>query len=42
MLGKGEAVITGNVLSIPLFIKVDKEETIRPNSDDIILTDIWK
>lgn len=42
MLGKGEAVITGNALSIPLFIKVDKEETIRPNSDDIILTDIWK
>lgn len=41
MLGKGEAVITGNALSIPLFIKVDKEETIRPNSDDIILTDIW-
>ena len=42
MLGKGEAVITGNALSISLFIKVDKEETIRPNSDDIILTDIWK
>ncbi len=42
MLGKGEAVITGNALSIPLFIKVDKEETIRPNSDDIILTDIWR
>lgn len=42
MLGKGEAVITGNALSIPLFIKVDKEETIRPNSDDIVLTDIWK
>lgn len=42
MLGKGEALITGNALSIPLFIKVDKEETIRPNSDDIILTDIWK
>lgn len=42
MLGKGEAVITGNALSIPLFVKVDKEETIRPNSDDIILTDIWR
>lgn len=42
MLGKGEAVITGSALSIPLFIKVDKEETIRPDSDDIILTDIWK
>lgn len=42
MLGKGEAVITGSALSVPLFIKVDKEETIRPDSDDIILTDIWK
>lgn len=42
LLGKGEAVITGNALSIPLFIKVYKEETIRPNSDDIVLTDIWK
>ena len=40
-LGKGEAIVTGNALSIPLFIKVDKEETVRPNSDDIILTDIW-
>lgn len=40
-LDQGEAVITGNALSIPIFTKVHKEETIRPNSDDAILTDIW-
>lgn len=40
-LDQGEAVITGNALSIPIFTKVHKEKTIRPNSDDAILTDIW-
>ena len=41
-LGKGEAVITGTALQVPLFTKIEKEETIRPNSDDIKLTEIWK
>lgn len=40
-LGQGEAVITGNALSIPIFTKVHKEESIHPNSDDIVLTDLW-
>ncbi|MCS4483941.1 ATP-binding protein [Gleimia sp. 6138-11-ORH1] len=38
-LGQGEAVVTGNALGIPIFVKVDKEETARPDSDDKVLTD---
>lgn len=40
-LGKGEVIITGNAIQVPVFVKVDKEEVIRPNSDDVILTDLW-
>lgn len=41
-LGKGEVIITGNALQVPVFVKIPKEENIRPNSDDILLTDLWK
>lgn len=41
-LGKGEVIITGNAIQVPVFVKVDKEEVIRPNSDDVILTDLWR
>lgn len=40
-LGQGEAIITGNAMKVPALIKVDKEEKIRPNSDDLILTKLW-
>lgn len=39
-LGKGEAVVTGNAIQVPVFVKVDPT-TIRPKSDDVVLTDIW-
>lgn len=41
-LGKGEALITGNAMKIPMLLKVDKEEMIRPKSDDVKLTELWK
>ncbi len=41
-LGKGEVIITGNAIQVPVFVKIPKEENIRPNSDDILLTDLWK
>lgn len=41
-LGKGEVIITGNAIQVPVFVKVDKEETIRPNSDDAVLTELWR
>lgn len=40
-LGQGEAVITGNSMKVPMLIKVYKEITIRPNSEDIVLTSLW-
>lgn len=40
-LGKGEVIITGNAMQVPVFVKIPKEEFIRPNSDDILLTDLW-
>ena len=40
-LGKGEVIITGNAIQVPVFVKVDKEEVMRPNSDDVILTKLW-
>lgn len=40
-LGQGEAVITGNAFSVPIFTKIYKEEFIQPNSNDIILTELW-
>lgn len=41
-LGQGEAIITGNAMKVPALVKVDKEEKIRPKSDDVILTDLWE
>lgn len=41
MLGKGEAIFTGKAIKIPVFVKVEKENQIRPTSDDVVLTDIW-
>lgn len=41
-LGQGEAIITGNSMQVPVFVKVEKEETNRPKSDDIVLTKLWK
>lgn len=40
-LGKGEVIITGNAIQVPVFVKVEKEKIIRPNSDDVILTEFW-
>ncbi|WP_303952969.1 ATP-binding protein [Streptococcus vestibularis] len=40
-LGKGEVIITGNAIQVPVFVKVEKEKIIRPNSDDVILTKLW-
>lgn len=40
-LGQGEAIITGNAMQVPIFVKVEKEEMNRPKSDDIILTHLW-
>lgn len=39
-LGKGEAVVTGNAIQVPVFIKVDPT-IIRPKSDDVVLTNMW-
>lgn len=41
MLGQGEGIITGTAFKIPVIVKVEKEETIRPSSDDVILIDLW-
>lgn len=40
-LGQGEAIVAGNAMQVPVFVKVEKEEINRPKSDDIILTEIW-
>lgn len=40
-LGKGEVIITGSSMQVPVFVKVPKEINIRPNSDDVILTSLW-
>lgn len=40
-LGQGEAIITGNAMKVPVFVKVKKEEINRPDSDDVILTELW-
>lgn len=41
-LGKGETIITGNAMQVPVFVKIPKEtKKHRPNSDDVKLTDIW-
>ena len=40
-LGQGEVIVTGNAMQVPIFVKVEKEETNRPNSDDVILTNVW-
>ncbi|WP_391483852.1 ATP-binding protein [Lactiplantibacillus plantarum] len=43
-LGKGEAVITGNAMQIPVFVRIPKvrNKELRPNSDDVVLTELWK
>lgn len=41
MLGQGEGIITGTSFKNPIIVKIDKEEQIRPNSDDVILSKIW-
>ena len=41
-LGKGEVIITGNAMQVPVFVKIPKEKSIRPNSDDVLLTDLWE
>jgi len=40
-LGQGEAIVTGNAMQVPVFVKIDKEESLRPASDDIKLTNLW-
>ncbi len=40
-LGQGEAIITGNAMQVPVFIKVEKEKINHPKSDDILLTKLW-
>ncbi|WP_334427399.1 MULTISPECIES: ATP-binding protein [unclassified Levilactobacillus] len=42
-LGKGEAIITGSSMQIPVFVKIPKikNREIRPASDDVVLTDLW-
>lgn len=40
-LGKGEVIITGNAMQVPVFVRIPKEKLVRPNSDDILLTDLW-
>src|SRR5699024_508223 len=40
-LGKGEVIITGNAIQVPVFVKIPKEKSVRPNSDDDLLTELW-
>lgn len=40
-LGKGEAIITGTAISMPIFVKVDRELNNHPDSDDINLIALW-
>ncbi|MFL2117805.1 ATP-binding protein [Marinilactibacillus psychrotolerans] len=40
-LGQGETIITGNAMKVPVFVKIKKEEINRPDSDDVILTELW-
>lgn len=42
LLGQGETILTGTAFKVPVVAKVDKIEIIRPSSDDVILTDLWK
>ncbi|BDR60956.1 ATP-binding protein [Lactobacillus xylocopicola] len=41
-LGQGEAIVTGNAMQVPVFVKIDKENTLHPTSDDTMLTELWK
>lgn len=43
ILGKGEAIITGNAMQIPVFVRIPKvkNKEFRPNSDDVVLTELW-
>lgn len=42
LLGQGEAIFTGTATSISIVAKVDKEEIAHPDSDDVVLTDLWQ
>jgi hypothetical protein len=37
-LGKGEAIITGVAVPVPVFVKIDKENNLHPSSDDVKVT----
>jgi Predicted ATPase len=41
-LGQGEVIIAGNAIQDPIFVKISRESQIRPQSDDVNLTDLWK
>lgn len=40
-LGQGEAIITGTAIQLPTLVRINKDD-IRPKSDDISLTSLWK
>ena len=29
-------------MKVPALVKIDKEKIIRPKSDDVVLTDLWR
>lgn len=41
LLGQGEGIMTGTAFKIPIAVKVEKEKSIHPSSDDVILTKLW-
>lgn len=40
-LGRGEMIVTGIATNLPMLVKVEKEEKLRPNSDDVVLSTLW-
>lgn len=40
-LGRGEMIVTGVATNLPMLVKVEKEEKLRPNSDDVVLSTLW-
>lgn len=41
-LGKGEAVITGTSINVPIMTKVERISKVHPKSDDIDLIKLWE
>ncbi|KRN82852.1 hypothetical protein IV87_GL001799 [Pediococcus ethanolidurans] len=41
LLGKGETIISGIATQVPELAQITYEPKNRPNSDDVILTDLW-